>query len=181
VLYLMYKTPFKVLEWAFESHDSSRGAWRGLARGVVVGLATSGIRSGVKALAGAATGGAGGASVGAATGADAGSSAAQRVAIGGGRSRTGIGRGKTIRQITGQRTSSPQAGDIEAAGSPRLSPPGGPQPELGGGSGQQKALPAASPEIERKYLRQEGTAPGMEKPGRRSFGTRKPQKDREGK
>jgi hypothetical protein len=181
VLYVMYKTPFKVLEWAFESYDSSRGAWRGLARGVAVGLATSGIRSGVKALAGAASGGAGGAAVGAASGADARNSAAKDAAIGAGGSRTGLGRGKTIRQITGQRTSSPPAGEIGATGSPRLSPPGGPQPELGGGGGQQKALPAASPEIERKYLKQEGTVPGMEKPGRRIFGTRKPQKDREGK
>src|SRR3712207_733438 len=61
VLYVMYKTPFKVLEWAFESYDSSRGAWRGLARGVAVGLATGGIRSGLKTLAGAAAGGTGGA------------------------------------------------------------------------------------------------------------------------
>ena len=179
VLYVMYKTPFKVLEWAFESYDSSRGAWRGLARGVAVGLATGSIRSGVKALASAATGGTGGAAAGAASGAS--STDTQRASTGGGTSRAGIGQGRTIRQITGQRTSSPPAGELGATGSPRLSPPGGPQPELGGGGGQQKALPAASPEIERKYLKQEGTVPGMEKPGRRSFGTRKPQKDREGK
>ena len=163
VLYVMYKTPFKVLEWAFESYDSSRGAWRGLARGVAVGLATSGIRSGAKALAGAATGGAGGAAAGAATGADAGSSAAQRAAIGAGGSRTGLGRGKTIRQITGQRTSSLPAGEIGNASSPRLPSPDGPRAELGG-DGQQKALPPASPAIEKKYLKQEGTAPGFGKP-----------------
>jgi hypothetical protein len=166
VLYVMYKTPFKVLEWAFESYDSSRGAWRGLARGVAVGLATSGIRSGVKVLAGAAAGGASGAATGVASGADANNSATKDAAIGAGGSRTGLGRGKTIRQITGQRASSPPAGEIGAAGSPRLSPPGGPQPELGGGSGQQRALPAASPEIERKYLKQDGTTPGFGKPRR---------------
>ena len=164
VLYVMYKTPFKVLEWAFESYDSSRGAWRGLARGVAVGLATGGIRSGVKALAGAATGGTGGAAAGATSGA--GSTDTQRASTGGGTSRAGIGQGRTIRQITGQRTSSPPAGELGATGSPRLSPPGGPRPELGGGGGQQKALPAASPEIERKYLKQEGTTPGFGKPRR---------------
>jgi hypothetical protein len=166
VLYVMYKTPFKVLEWAFESYDSSRGAWRGLARGVAVGLATTGIRSGVKALAGAATGGAGGAAAGAASRTGASNSAAQGAAIGAGTSRAGLGQGKTIRQITGQRTFSVPAGETGAARSPRSSPSGGPQPELGGGGGQQRALPAASPEIERKYLKQEGTTPGFGKPRR---------------
>jgi hypothetical protein len=166
VLYVMHKTPFKVLEWAFESYDSSRGAWRGLARGVAVGLATSGIRSGVKALAGAATGGAGGAAAGAASSAGASNSAAQGAAIGAGTSRAGLGQGKTIRQINGQRTFSAPAGETGTARSPRSSPPGGPQPELGGGGGQQRALPAASPEIERKYLKQEGTTPGFGKPRR---------------
>jgi hypothetical protein len=163
---VMYKTPFKVLEWAFESYDSSRGAWRGLARGVAVGLATGGIRSGARALAGAATGGAGGAAAGAASRAGASNSAAQGAAIGAGTSRAGLGQGKTIRQITGQRTFSAPAGETGAARSPRSSPSGGPQPELGGGGGQQRALPAASPEIERKYLKQEGTTPGFGKPRR---------------
>jgi hypothetical protein len=163
VLYVMYKTPFKVLEWAFESYDSSRGAWRGLARGIAVGLATSGIRSGANALAGAATGGAGSA---AASSAGAGNSATQGTAIGAGTSRAGLGQGKTIRQITGHRTFSASAGETGAARSSRLSLSGGLQPELGGGSGQQRALPAASPEIERKYLKQEGTMPGFGKPRR---------------
>jgi hypothetical protein len=165
VLCVMYKTPFKVLEWAFESYDSSRGAWRGLARGVAVGLATSGIRSGMKSLAGAATGGAGSVA-GEASASDAGNSAAHDAAIGAGASRTGLSRGKTIRQITGQRTSSPPAREIGAAASPRVSPSGGPQPEQGAGSGQQRALPAASPEIVRKFLKQESTTPGFGKPRR---------------
>jgi hypothetical protein len=178
VLYVMYKTPCKVLEWAFESYDSSRGAWRGLARGVAVGLAGSGLRSGIKALAGAVAGGAGGAAgaTASSTATDTGSSAGYRTAIGGGGGPRGaLGRGKTIRQITGQRTSSPPEGEIGDAKSSRLPPPSGPQPGLGGGR-QQKALPPASPLIEQKYLKQEDTAPGMGKPGIRRKASPRSQK-----
>ena len=40
LLWIMWKTPFKALEWAFHSYSSSSGGGRGLVSGVVKGVAT---------------------------------------------------------------------------------------------------------------------------------------------
>lgn len=181
ILWVMYKTPFKVLEWAFESYDSSRGAWRGLARSVMIGVAATGVRSGIRTLAGAAAGGGAGAAAGAAAGGSSEtSSAASRTNAGGsGSSRGGLGRGKGIRLITGQAAATRAAGAIgsgegssQSRGkSSQLADSSGAQGSgqgsgqgALGGRGEQKALPPASPAIQQKFLKQKGTAPGMGQP-----------------
>lgn len=83
IMWLMYKTPFKVLEWAFESYTTSGGAWRNLARGVVVGTAGMAIRGAIK---GAFIGGGGGGAV---------ASAAGVASAGGGQARGAGGAGAT--------------------------------------------------------------------------------------
>lgn len=164
ILWLMYKTPFKVLEWAFESYDSSRGAWRGIARGIAVSVAGMGVRS---ALGGAFGGGAG-------SGGGAGNSIAktgseaptQRIGAGGGRG--GAGRGASISAMTRRNPASRSGGGSSgSAGAGAIgagsSGAGGQQGALSGGGGQ-LALPPAPKAIEAKYIKKEGTAPGFGKP-----------------
>lgn len=186
VLWIMYKTPFKVMEWAFVSYDGRRGPIRGFAKSVATGLAISGVRMGIKSLVGGAAGGATGAAAGAAAGAsvaktpdtkDAGSgsgASAPRTARSGSGARGGSGAGKGMRQITGQaiEAGSSTAGSREQLGSRQ-------QGSIAGRSEQkalrepQRALPAASAEVEEKFLKREGTSPGMGTPGARSPKKRK--------
>jgi hypothetical protein len=64
IMWIMYKTPFKVLEWAFPGYSSAGGGVRGLMKAVAIAAATTPIRQGVSSLmnrrgAGSAVGGAG--------------------------------------------------------------------------------------------------------------------------
>ena len=167
ILWIMYKTPFKVLEWAFESYDSSRGAWRGLGRAVAVSVAGMGIRS---AIGGAFGGGARGAAPSIAkTGSDA---TTRRIGTGGG---GGVGRGMSITKMTRQNAGGQgrgqggggRAGLSQGQGSASIggsSSANGQQGAVSGGGGQ-LALPSAPKAIEAKYIKKEGSTPGFGKPG----------------
>jgi len=50
IMWIMYKTPFKVLEWAFPGYSASGGGLRGLVRSVATTVATTPIRHGVSNL-----------------------------------------------------------------------------------------------------------------------------------
>lgn len=147
VLYVMYKTPFKVLEWAFQSYDASSGPWRGLARSVAVGVAATGVRSGLKAFfaGGTATTGEGAASGGA--GSAGGPAVAGRASSSG--ATPGLP-GRNARQIG--------AGDRgRSAGQRELPPP-------------PRALPPAPPEVVERFLKSEDATPGFKKPWGRDRG-----------
>lgn len=166
ILWIMYKTPFKVLEWAFASYDSSRGPIRGFAKTVAAGLAIGGIKKGLGTLAGAATGGGAGAAVGAAATAGGAGTGAVQGTLTGAANRGGLGAGGGMRRITGQSsaTGSRGAADLGGSSSEGRELAGSRTPALSEGSSQ-KALPAASREVEEKFLKKEGTSPGMGKPG----------------
>jgi hypothetical protein len=64
IMWIMYKTPFKVLEWSFPGYSASGGGVRGLVRAVAIAAATTPVRQGISNLmnrrdAGSATGGVG--------------------------------------------------------------------------------------------------------------------------
>lgn len=179
ILWLMYKTPFKVLEWAFESYDSRHGPWRGVVKSLAVGTALHGIKT---AMSGAAGGGVGvaAAQVSSAGTSQAGSTPGGAKGIPGSGMRAGIGRGKVAGKLGGSAVNNASGGAIGAgAGASqdaalRLSSGGGdgnqrgalPQPK------QQLALPAPSPAIE-KFLKKDGTSPGMGQPDIRTRNTQK--------
>lgn len=60
ILWLMYKTPFKILEWAFQSYGSGGGTARSLIRGAMFAVGTQAIRGGMHALGAGGSGGSGG-------------------------------------------------------------------------------------------------------------------------
>jgi hypothetical protein len=178
ILWIMYKTPFKVLEWAFESYDSRHGPWRGIVKSLAVGTALHGMKM---AIGGAAGGGAGAAAAGtsastkSASGAAPGSSSGGSRAGFGGGMRAGIGGGTAPGNLGGKSAGARSAGAI-GAGSGVSRDTGRQLSGTQGASGQgvlpqhkqQLALPAASPAIE-KYLKKEDTSPGMGTPGRSHF------------
>jgi hypothetical protein len=58
-MWIMYKTPFKVIEWAFNVHLPNGGGLRGLVKAVAVAAATTPVRQGISNLMSrGATGGA---------------------------------------------------------------------------------------------------------------------------
>jgi hypothetical protein len=64
IMWIMYKTPFKVLEWSFPGYSASGGGVRSLVRAVAIAAATTPVRQGISNLmnrrdTGSATGGVG--------------------------------------------------------------------------------------------------------------------------
>ena len=163
ILWLMYKTPFKILEWAFESYDASRGAWRGLARGIAFTAGSLALKSAVGGVLGGAagSGGVGTSSIGK-TGSQ---ETTQRIGAGG-----GAGRGPSIITRTNQTSGARSGGRGSSAASGAQGAIGGSsagsgQPGALSGGGSQLALPPVPKAIEAKYIKKEGTSPGMGKPG----------------
>jgi hypothetical protein len=158
VLWIMYKTPFKLLEWAFNVQLGG-----GLMGAVVKGVAIRGAMgaiggavSGLKASMVAGTGAGAGAGTGGGS-----SSGPSRTTLSGGSIRASLGGG------TG---GGDQLGG-KAAGVPRNDlPPGGP-------SGQ-KALPPASTEAVAKFLKENGPSNDTTYPqSPRNFGRQRSPKD----
>lgn len=188
ILWIMYKTPFKVLEWAFESYDSRHGPWRGIAKSLVVGTALHGIKT---AMSGAAGGGAGVAAAhvsstansqaGFASGSSTGSEPRGARSIAGSGMRAGIGGGRvsgSSRSLAAGSVSSGEKGlgsgashDYPTRLSSTANGGGSRQQALPQGK-QQLALPAPSPAIE-KFLKKDGTSPGMGQPDIRSHNKKK--------
>jgi hypothetical protein len=50
IMWIMYKTPFKVIEWAFNVHLPNGGGLRGLVKAVAVAAATTPVRQGISNL-----------------------------------------------------------------------------------------------------------------------------------
>jgi hypothetical protein len=57
-MWIMYKTPFKVIEWAFNVHLPNGGGLRGLVRAVAIAAATTPVRQGISNLMSRGAGGA---------------------------------------------------------------------------------------------------------------------------
>lgn len=69
IMWVMYKTPFKVLEWSFPGYSASGGSIRGLVKAVAIAAATTPVRQGISNLmnrrdAGSVAGGTGAANAG---------------------------------------------------------------------------------------------------------------------
>jgi hypothetical protein len=135
----MYKTPFKLLEWAFNIHLGG-GLFGAVAKGVAVRAVIGAVSGAFSQAAGAGAKGAGGAATGGGSGS---AGAPGRAAVGGG----------TIRSAIGGRPGGSGGGELggKSVAAPRNSLP------PGGGS-EPKALPPASPEAVRKFLKDNGSS-----------------------
>ncbi len=49
-MWIMYKTPFKVLEWSFPGYSAAGGGIRGLVKAVAIAAATTPVRQGISNL-----------------------------------------------------------------------------------------------------------------------------------
>jgi len=160
IMWIMYKTPFKVLEWSFPGYSASGGGVRGLVRAVAIAAATTPVRQGISNLmnrreTGSVTGG-----VGTPKTTDAAKTGA--AGSGGGTKATGSGgMSRKVQQVRRQRGRAEAThnavksvhkylkdGDVDRTPM-RRSAPGGRRADINPGLGQRSRANDRSPEMGR--------------------------------